>query len=167
MCVDGTHIRIIPPMNDRDHHYNRKGFYSLNALMICDHKMVIRYVNARYGGANHDSHIWSVNGIDDFFANKHQTGDTTVKVLADSAYPSKPWIVTPKRNAAPDSPEASYNTHHAKGREIIERTFGILKNKSTCLLWARQLHYTPEIAICITNVCCALYNICIAHNFSE
>jgi len=34
MCVDGTHIKIIAPTHDRDQHYNRKGFYSLNALMV-------------------------------------------------------------------------------------------------------------------------------------
>lgn len=34
MCADGTHIKIIAPQNDRDQHYNRKGFYSLNALIV-------------------------------------------------------------------------------------------------------------------------------------
>ena len=34
-CVDGTHIKIIAPKNDKDLHYNRKGFYSLNVLMVC------------------------------------------------------------------------------------------------------------------------------------
>uniref|UniRef100_A0A182PWL0 DDE Tnp4 domain-containing protein n=1 Tax=Anopheles epiroticus TaxID=199890 RepID=A0A182PWL0_9DIPT len=59
MSVDGTHIKIIAPVHDRDQHYNRKGFYSLNALLVCDHKMTIRFVDARYSGANHDSHIWN------------------------------------------------------------------------------------------------------------
>uniref|UniRef100_A0A182NT39 DDE Tnp4 domain-containing protein n=1 Tax=Anopheles dirus TaxID=7168 RepID=A0A182NT39_9DIPT len=34
MCVDGTHIKIIAPINNRDQHYNRKGYYSLNALIV-------------------------------------------------------------------------------------------------------------------------------------
>uniref|UniRef100_A0AAG5DR79 DDE Tnp4 domain-containing protein n=2 Tax=Anopheles atroparvus TaxID=41427 RepID=A0AAG5DR79_ANOAO len=81
MCADGTHIKIVAPVEDRDHHYNRKGYYSINALIICDHQMRIRYVNGSYSGANHDSHIWTVCGIDAFFAAKHQRGETSYKVL--------------------------------------------------------------------------------------
>ncbi|XP_053662813.1 putative nuclease HARBI1 [Anopheles marshallii] len=164
MCVDGTHIKMIAPVDSRDQHFNRKGFYSLNVTIICDHLMKIRYVNAKYAGANHDSHVWSVCGIDDFFAEKHHRGEDGFKVLADAAYPSKPWLVTPKRNPAPDTPEAAFNKNHAMGREIVERTIGLLKNRFRCLLGARQLHYTPIKAAQITNVCCALHNMCIAHN---
>ncbi|XP_052890199.1 putative nuclease HARBI1 [Anopheles moucheti] len=164
MCVDGTHVKIIAPVHDRDQHYNRKGFYSLNVLLVCDHKMAIRYVDARYSGANHDAHIWNVSGIDDYFSEKHHRGETSFKVLGDSAYPSKPWLVTPKRNAVPNTPEALFNTNHAKGRQIIERTIGVLKNRFRCLLGARQLHYKPEKAAQITIICCALHNRCIARN---
>ncbi|XP_052870595.1 putative nuclease HARBI1, partial [Anopheles cruzii] len=151
MCADGTHIKIIAPTDNRDQYYNRKGFYSLNVLMICDHTMAIRYVNAKYSGANHDAHIWSVSGVDNFFAEKYRSGNRVFKVLADSAYPSKPWIVTPKRNAAVNSPEAMYNNRHAMARNVIERSFGLLKNRFRCLLGARQLHYDPVIAGRITN----------------
>lgn len=34
MCVDGTHIKIIPPTVNRHLYYNRKGFYSLNAMIV-------------------------------------------------------------------------------------------------------------------------------------
>lgn len=34
MCVDGTHIKLIPPKIDRNLYYNRKGFYSLNVLLV-------------------------------------------------------------------------------------------------------------------------------------
>lgn len=34
MCVDGTHVKIIPPKTNRNLFYNRKGFYSLNVLMV-------------------------------------------------------------------------------------------------------------------------------------
>ncbi|XP_065089353.1 putative nuclease HARBI1 [Ochlerotatus camptorhynchus] len=34
MCVDGTHVKIIPPKKNRNLFYNRKGFYSLNVLIV-------------------------------------------------------------------------------------------------------------------------------------
>lgn len=44
---------------------------------------------------------------------------------------------------------------------MVERTIGVLKNRFRCLLGARQLHYTPQMAGKITAVCAALHNICI------
>ncbi|XP_049277617.1 putative nuclease HARBI1 [Anopheles funestus] len=34
MCADGTHVKIIAPKNDKDQFYNRKGFYSMNVLVV-------------------------------------------------------------------------------------------------------------------------------------
>lgn len=35
-CVDGTHVRIFPPPADVQHlYYNRKGFHSLNVMLVC------------------------------------------------------------------------------------------------------------------------------------
>lgn len=41
MCVDGTHIRIIAPKDNKESYYNRKGFYSMNAMMVSinDHSL--------------------------------------------------------------------------------------------------------------------------------
>lgn len=35
-CIDGTHIRIIAPAKNIQHlYYNRKGFHSINAMVVC------------------------------------------------------------------------------------------------------------------------------------
>ncbi|XP_055387128.1 putative nuclease HARBI1 [Condylostylus longicornis] len=63
-CVDGRHIKIISPKEEVKHlYYNRKEFCSLNALIVCDHVMNTRYVNAKYPGSHHDSHIWNVSAF--------------------------------------------------------------------------------------------------------
>lgn len=34
-CVDGTHVKIMsPPQNEKHHYYNRKGYYSLNVMIV-------------------------------------------------------------------------------------------------------------------------------------
>ncbi|XP_067634768.1 putative nuclease HARBI1 [Eurosta solidaginis] len=54
-CVDGAHIKIVAPKKELQHLYNnRKGFYSINAMIVCDHSMTIRYINAKCPGARHD-----------------------------------------------------------------------------------------------------------------
>ena len=79
----------------------------------------------------------------------------------DSGYPLEPWILTPYRNAAENSPECRFNDFHAKGRCIIERAFGVLKGRFRCLLAARELHYEPAKVARILNVCSTLHNVCI------
>ena len=74
--------------------------------------------------------------------------------------------MTPYRSASEGSPEAVYNLKHAKARNVVERTIGVLKNKFRCLLGARQLHYKPAKAIKIANVCAALHNICVEYGLN-
>ena len=69
--------------------------------------------------------------------------------------------MTPFRGSAEGSDEAKYNTIHAQCRNVVERLNGVLKKRFRCLLGARSLHYSPEKATSIVNVCCALHNICV------
>lgn len=86
------------------------------------------------------------------------------RFTGDSGYPLEPWIITPYRSATERSAEARFNTKHSKTRNCIERCIGVLKARFRCLLSSRELHYTPEKACQIMNVCCMLHNICIHFN---
>ncbi|XP_055544846.1 putative nuclease HARBI1 [Wyeomyia smithii] len=160
MCVDGTHIKIIPPKVDRNLYYNRKGFYSLNAMIMCDHTQRIRFIDSSYQGSNHDSHVWGLSSARAHLRDMHRNGNTNIKILGDAGYPSEPWLITPYRAPEPGSPESDFNSRHSLGRGIIERTIGVLKNRFRCILGSRQLHYAPAKAAKIVNVCCALHNVC-------
>lgn len=43
MCVDGTHVKLIKPSKDVHHFYSRKGFYSLNVMVVS-----ISFTNVKY-----------------------------------------------------------------------------------------------------------------------
>ncbi|XP_067633779.1 putative nuclease HARBI1 isoform X2 [Eurosta solidaginis] len=154
-CVDGTHIKILAPRKQYQHlYYNRKGFFSLNAMIVCDHKLRIRYMDARHAGSGHGSLIWNISHARRILRERYDAGERNFWLLEQ-------FIMTPYRSTTEGSPKAIYNTKHAKARNIIERTTGVLKNSFRCLLAARQLHYTPSKATQIANVCAALHNICI------
>lgn len=55
----------------------------------------------------------------------------------------------------------NFNGKHCKLRNIVERCFGVLKNRFRCIIGSRGLHYTPAKVTQIINACCALHNICI------
>lgn len=37
MCIDGTHVSIVRPSKNEHHFYNRKGYHSLNVMVVCKH----------------------------------------------------------------------------------------------------------------------------------
>ncbi|XP_058821148.1 putative nuclease HARBI1 [Topomyia yanbarensis] len=164
MCVDGTHIKIVPPTTNRNLFYNRKGFYSLNAMIICDDQQRIRFIDASYQGSNHDSYIWRLSAARKHMLQLHRNGDRNTRILGDAGYPSEPWLITPHRAPEDGSEESNFNRRHSLARRIIERTIGVLKNRFRCILGARQLHYSPAKSSKIINVCCALHNICLTYN---
>ncbi|XP_055380517.1 putative nuclease HARBI1 isoform X1 [Condylostylus longicornis] len=170
-CVDGTHVRIITPSKNHQHlYYNRKGYHSLNVMLVCDHKMRIRYVDANNPGSSHDSFIWNYSRLNAILSRENINGTRNTWILGDAGYPLKPYLITPFRtyiNRGDSSQKGRFNELHSKVRNIIERTNGVLKNTFRCLLNARELHYTPEKATQIVNVCCALHNLKIKYNVQD
>ncbi|XP_061397607.1 putative nuclease HARBI1 [Musca vetustissima] len=133
-------------------------------MIICYHQMRITYLDCRYGGASHDSHVWTLSNAKQKLKERFERGENGYWLIGDSGYPLEPWLLTPYRNATENSPESRFNKKFCKGRSIIERVFGVLKGRFRCLLAARELHYAPESVVQIMNVCSALHNICLEFN---
>ncbi|CAH2090586.1 unnamed protein product [Euphydryas editha] len=159
-CIDCTHISIVKPTDSEHLFYNRKGYHSLNIQMICDHNLLILNVNSKFGGATHDSHIWSASEIEPYMRRLHESGEH-VWLLGDSGYPQRPWLMTPILNALPGSQEEIYTSRHVQARNCIERCYGLLKSRWRCLLKDRTLHYHPYVASKISLACCVLHNIAV------
>ncbi|XP_067623132.1 putative nuclease HARBI1 [Eurosta solidaginis] len=165
-CVDGTHIGIYAPSENRHLYLNRKGFYSINAMIACDHNMTIRYVDARYAGSTHDSFVWNNSTLKTYLEDNQLSGDNSI-YLGDSGYPLSSCLLTPFRIAQSGTRESLFNKKHAKGRNIIERTIGVLKCRFRCLLSDNKMRYDPDKVKTIVNICCALHNICKQFRISD
>ncbi|KAM6997229.1 putative nuclease HARBI1 [Tautogolabrus adspersus] len=93
-CVDGAHFKIKRPSRNENDLVNRKGYHSINAQIVCDADLVITNAVIKWPGAKHDSYIlkqcilWR-----DFEAGKYPG-----RLLGDSGYPLKMWLMTPYLN---------------------------------------------------------------------
>ncbi|XP_017469156.1 PREDICTED: putative nuclease HARBI1 [Rhagoletis zephyria] len=164
-CVDGTHIKITKPHKDSSLFYNRKDYFSINAMIICDYNMVIRALDARRPGSSHDALIWSVSRAHDYFKRNYDNGERGLWLLGDAGYALQPFLLTPFRDPNVGTPQHIFNLKHSSARNVVERTTGVLKSRFRCL--CRSLQYQPEKVVQITNVCCALHNICRHYKVQE
>ena len=57
--------------------------------------------------------------------------------------------------------EGRYDKHHARGRSIVERSFGILKTRWRAIS-QRYLEIRSLLAPQVVGACCILHNICMA-----
>ncbi|KOB74639.1 putative nuclease HARBI1, partial [Operophtera brumata] len=125
---------------------------------ICDAKGRIISVNPNFPGSTHDAAVWRASQLHRFLERQYIDGQRSQWLLGDKGYPLLPWRMTPHPAATAESPEERYNKCHTTARNIIEMTFGRLKNKFRCLLRHRILHFSPEKAADIIVPCCTLYN---------
>ncbi|XP_025992133.2 putative nuclease HARBI1 [Solenopsis invicta] len=170
-CIDCTHVAIFPPSKNNEmypeHVYvNRKGYHSINTQLICDSRMKILNVNARYPGSCHDSFIWNHCNVLPVMQTLHARGHDNFYLIGDSGYALRPWLLTPLNDVQPATPEERYNQCFKRTRSIIERCNGLLKMRFRCLLKHRVLHYTPNVASKIINSCVVLHNMCVENNLS-
>ncbi|XP_058813410.1 putative nuclease HARBI1 [Topomyia yanbarensis] len=166
-CIDGTHIKIVAPSKDKHLFYNRKGFYSINVMLVCDHTLMIRYVDANHPGSSHDSFVFNASSLSSYLNTRYERGERNTWLLGDAGYPLKPFLITPYRTGANDEIEKlRFNEKHSRTRITVERSIGVLKATFRCTLGARELHYGPEKASQIVNVVCALHNLRIKFNIN-
>lgn len=119
--------------------------------------MDIKAVDATRPGSSHDSFIWNMSNARNVFMSKYDNGERGSWLLADSGYALEPFVMTPYRSPSSIT-QQNFNKKHASGRNIVERTIGVLKSRFRCL--SRTLWYSPLKAVQITNICCALHNLC-------
>jgi hypothetical protein len=154
--VDGSLVRIKGP-NEEEHVYVcRKGYHAVNIQGICDGDKKFINIVARFPGSAHDAFIW--NGCE---VNRlYEDGILRGHLLGDSAYPLRPWLLTPVADAR-DEAEERYNRSHRHARQYIKSTFGLWKMRWLAVHdFGGALTLTPERCLRIVVATAILHNIC-------
>lgn len=84
-------------------------------------------------------------------------------LLGDSGFPLLGWLVTPFRDHGNLTRQQKlFNKTHSRCREVIERAFGMLKNRFRRLYMFEML----DLTLSVNNVlaACVLHNICISED---
>ncbi|CAH1993083.1 unnamed protein product [Acanthoscelides obtectus] len=167
-CIDCTHVALVRPNENEERFFNRKHYHSRNVQIICDSDLNILDIDASFGGATHDAHIWKNSHAYRHLRELASHGER-FWLLGDSGYPLRPWLLTPIINAEPGTAEEHYTNMHCLTRNTVERCIGVLKARWRCLLVHRVLHYDHHMVAKMINACAVLHTICNRHNvpFSE
>ncbi|KAG0429789.1 hypothetical protein HPB47_023311 [Ixodes persulcatus] len=132
-------------------------------IAICNPESIITELTVKWKGSTHDSYMWrNCNLYDQFAAGTGPEG----WLLGDAGYSVQPWLMTPIRTPK-DQPVEDYNEALTKTRQVIERTFGILKTRFRCLdKSGGVLQYRPKICCRIIVACVVLHNYCRRYHVS-
>ncbi|XP_034072552.1 putative nuclease HARBI1 [Gymnodraco acuticeps] len=151
--INCTHVHIQAPRQREWEYVNRKGRHSINVQLVGDADLAITNCVVRWPGSVHDARIFRESRLFTEF----QTNRPDGVILADSAYPLLPWVMTPFPTANTPS-QMRNNNAHGRTRCAIERLNGVLKRRFACL---NYLRVELQGACQITLACIVLHNIAV------
>ena len=143
-ALDGTHVPIAVPTQHPNPWRNRKGWISQNVLGVVDFDMNFLYVLPGWEGSAHDSRVF------DYAVTNGFAPPLGKYYLGDAGYSYRHiYLLTPyqkvryhlnehyKASQKPQNKEEIYNFRHSQLRNVVERTFGVLKRRFRILDKAR------------------------------
>ncbi|KAM3344701.1 hypothetical protein P3S68_024410 [Capsicum galapagoense] len=135
-ALDGTLVHAVVPANQQIIYRGRgKGKYYQNVLTICDFNIVFTYVYIGWEGVAHDAQVLTevVSNPDNGFpfppSNKYYPCDVTYSNTRGFLAPYhnvRYWLGDYRRRRA-ITKEEKFNHAHAQLRNVIERSYGVLK----------------------------------------
>lgn len=154
-AIDCTHIKISGQGRNGEIYRNRKQYFSINTQVVGSYDLRIQNIVARWGGSNHDSHIFS----NSLLKTRMERGEFYPGILlGDGGYKLETYLLTPFRNPVRVQ-EQVYNRVHIRARNTVERLFGVWKRRFPCLVFG--LRTKVETSLIIIVACAVLHNICI------
>ncbi|KAJ9546559.1 hypothetical protein OSB04_019102 [Centaurea solstitialis] len=164
-ALDGTLIHAIVPIQEQHLYRGRgKGECYQNVLAICDFNMVFTFVVAGWEGVAHDSRVLSEALTDSTIGFPFPPPDKYY--LCDAAYTNTRGFMAPYRNVRywlgdfrrrrATNKYEKFNHSHAKLRNVIERSYGVLKARFPIL--KRMAPFALEVQRDVVIACFAVHN---------
>lgn len=155
-AIDCTHVPIKSPGGDIAEDYrNRKSQFSFNVQTVVSAKLKILDIVARWPGAAHDQTIFNNSYIKQRLIQR-EFGNCMI--VGDKGYENTTYLLTPLEN--PITPaEQLYNESQIRSRNVVERTYGVWKNRFPILSKKIILHLSR--VQCVIVACAVLHNIAI------
>ena len=166
-AVDGSHIPVLVLIQNKEDYFNRKHRYSILMQGLVGPDLQFFDVFVDVPGSVHDSCLLRLSKFGGDMFDEHILQEPTlilegmeVKpiILGDSAYPVTRWLIPPYKKLQNMSRESRrFNDEHVRGREPVERAFGVLKGRWRIL----NTEIDEEISRVKVTVmaCCVLHNI--------
>ncbi|KAJ8664388.1 hypothetical protein QAD02_006050 [Eretmocerus hayati] len=151
--IDGVQIEIISPGKSIGGIFrNRKGYFSINVLIVVDNRGRILHIDVRNPGSVHDSTCVDRSGLNIIFIEYRVEGN----LVGDNGFANLPYLLT-AFDKPTDEAQKLYNKCIISTRNVVERIFGGWKQKFQCLKGIILYHIDNTISIiCATAV---LWNI--------
>lgn len=154
-CIDGTHIPIPSPSNNKASYINQKGIASLQVQAVCDDNLCFLDVYTGWPGSVADAEVFRNSPLHNILENRSL--DEEHHLLGDSAYVLSSYMMVPFRdNAHLTEIQLNYNICHSSARIVIEKAFSLLKSKFTRLQYL-EMRLIEKIPLVILS-CCVLHN---------
>ncbi|KAJ8955932.1 hypothetical protein NQ314_006781 [Rhamnusium bicolor] len=155
-CIDGSHIKIVAPKNNRNSYVNRKNFHSVLLQGVCDHKMLFTDVYTGEVGSLHDYTLYRRSELYlaiqtqqiRFFDGTHLVGDLAYKLHTN-------LMVGFKDNGHLTLRQKNFNVILSKIRVKIENAFALLKGRFRRLKFLETIRL--ELAALLIISACILH----------
>ncbi|KAM0052193.1 putative harbinger transposase-derived nuclease domain-containing protein [Helianthus debilis subsp. tardiflorus] len=164
-ALDGTLVHAVVPVDQQTRYRGRgKGECFQNVLAICDFDMIFTFVWAGWEGIAHDSRDLKEVAFNPTFGFSFPPPDKYY--LCDAAYTNTRGFMTPYRNMRywladfrrqrALTKEEKFNHAHAQLRNVIERSYGVLKARFPILKQMAPFSFPIQRDIVIA--CFAVHN---------
>ncbi|WVZ69578.1 hypothetical protein U9M48_018346 [Paspalum notatum var. saurae] len=137
-AIDGTHVQVIVSSAKMLQYVDRHGYASQNVMAVCDFDMRFTFAVAGWPGSVHDMRVF--NDALTKYGDKFSHPPKGKFYLVDSGYPNRPGYLAPykgtkyhlpefRQGPGPSGKKEVFNYVHSSLRNVIERSFGVLKMK--------------------------------------
>jgi hypothetical protein len=164
-AIAGTNIPVVVPTTKVVQHTGRHGYTSLNVMAICDFDMRFTFVVAGWPGSFCDIRVFKdeIGKYGDRFPHPPEGKF----YLVDSGYPNRIGYLAPykgikyhlpefRQGPMPRGRKENFNYAYSSIRNVIERSFGVLKMKWRTLLDLPRYPMAKQSRIIMG--CMALHN---------